>query len=223
MTRPRDNQRKRLYDAEDKIRTEKPWASMAECQEFVDRLESSRWFLARWRPLRPQLRDGRGYRIATAFSVLNVIQLPKWAREPIVILHEYAHLLTDRSAVGWSHGLDGHLGSECFAAHGPEFAGVFVVLVEHVMGPETAMALRDSFRRHRVRTSRVAVPSARYEIVSRASQVAAKRQTAQTAPGAAEMGRAADVLGRAIKAGVFGASDSKQRRAALAVARGLRT
>ena len=83
-----------------------------------------------------QVRDGRGRRHAGALQNQGVILLPRWSRRERVILHELAHLATPSS----------------FAPHGPEYAAVYLELVQHFMGAAAAGGLGGSFRTHRVRS-----------------------------------------------------------------------
>ena len=155
MTRPRDTQRQRLYNAEQAMGflgdgPGKRMETVAEMQSFVDALLRSRWFKARWGVWgRIEVRDGRGRSSAAAFGQ-HQIRVPRWARSELVVLHEVAHCLTPRG----------------YASHGPEFAGVFVALVRQVMGPAAAASLRDSFRSYRVRVGPAPVPRYRLKGVA---------------------------------------------------------
>lgn len=138
MSRPRDNQRQRLYNAETAlagVAFGRRLETVAELQAYVDGLLGTRWFRARWgRWGRIVVTAGRGRRSACAHGQ-HEIRIPRWARSELVVLHEVAHCLTDARA----------------AAHGPEFAGVMLALVRQFMGPGAAASLRSSFRSHRVR------------------------------------------------------------------------
>jgi len=90
-----------------------------------------------------EVRPGFGHRRATA-DVNGVLQMPKWARSEMVLLHEVAHCVTP-----WT-----------FASHGPEYAGVLLSIVRRGMGPAAAQALEDAFDRHRVRSNSAALPVA---------------------------------------------------------------
>lgn len=90
--------------------------SLDEIEAFMKRVwpkERGRYGLARHR--RPDLRRVHwGQRKALSHS--GAISLPKWARNPWVILHEMAHELTKGDA------------------HGPRFVGVLVGLASRWMG-----------------------------------------------------------------------------------------
>ena len=110
-------------------------------QSYVDALVGAAWFVARWGSRAFDVRPGFGHRRATA-DQHGVLQMPKWARTELVLLHEVAHCLAPATA----------------AAHGPEYAGVLLVVTRRAMGPATAQSLEDAFTRHRVRWTLSAVP-----------------------------------------------------------------
>ena len=141
VPRPRDSQRARLYRAEDELTPGRRLPTVAVLQAYVDELAASEWFTARWGARSFEVRAGSGHRRATADRA-GVLQLPRWSRSELIVLHEVAHCLTP----------------ERFAPHGPEYAGVFLSLVRRRLSPGTAQALEDAFARHRVRWSTTAVP-----------------------------------------------------------------
>ena len=135
MSRGRDNQRSRVY-AFEKAATKgavyRPvWESLEECQRFLKPIwRAERGRLGRARVEMPAiLRPHRGQRRALAHDYGFTITLPKWARNPWVVLHEAAHHLTNRDE-----------------AHGPRFVGVLIGLVARHDGRDAAelMALADS-------------------------------------------------------------------------------
>jgi putative metallohydrolase (TIGR04338 family) len=134
--RPRDSQRSKLYRAERTVGAGHHFPSVAHCQAQVDRILASAWWKARFPALdQVQVRDGRGRRHAGAHQSHGAISLPRWSRRERIILHELAHLATPAS----------------FAAHGPEYAMVYLELVGHFMGATAARDLAEAFRAHRVR------------------------------------------------------------------------
>jgi putative metallohydrolase (TIGR04338 family) len=139
--RPRDSQRARLYRAEGEVDAGRRLPTVERMQAWVDGLATQDWFLVRWGERTFDVRPGFGHRRATA-DQHGVLQMPKWARTELVLLHEVAHCLTP---------------STC-AAHGPEYAGVLLALARRGMGPATAQALEDAFAGQRVRWSLAAVP-----------------------------------------------------------------
>ena len=143
--RPRDSQRARLYRAEAEVDAGRRLPTVAKMQAYVDGLIGADWFVARWGEHAFEVRPGFGHRRATA-DEYGVLQMPKWARSELVLLHEVAHCLTPRSV----------------ASHGPEYAGVLLALARRAMSPATAQSLEDAFSRQRVRWSLSAVPVARH-------------------------------------------------------------
>ena len=141
-TRPRDSQRARLYRAEGQVDAGRALPTVPRMQAWVDGLVATDWFLARWGARAFEVRPGFGHRRATADAVNGVLQMPKWARSELVLLHEIAHCLTPLT----------------FASHGPEYAGVLLALARRGMGPGTAQLLEDAFARERVRWTLAAVP-----------------------------------------------------------------
>jgi len=113
-------------------------------QNYVDGLLAADWFLTRWGARSFEVRPGFGHRRATA-DENGVLQMPKWARSELVLLHEVAHCLTPPT----------------FASHGPEYAGVLLALARRSMGPATGQVLEDCFACHRVRWTLAAVPVGR--------------------------------------------------------------
>ncbi len=142
--RPRDSQRARLYRAEGEVDVGRRLPTVAKLQAYVDGLVAADWFLARWGERAFEVRPGFGHRRATA-DEHGVLQMPKWARSELVLLHEVAHCLTPRTV----------------ASHGPEYAGVLLALARRAMSPGTAQFLEDAFVRQRVRWTLSAVPMAR--------------------------------------------------------------
>ena len=142
--RPRDSQRARLYRAEGEVDAGRRLPTVAKMQAYVDEIAGAQWFLARWGERAFEVRPGFGHRRATA-DEHGVLQMPKWARSELVLLHEMAHCLTPRSV----------------ASHGPEYAGVLLALSRRAMSPGTAQSLEDAFARQRVRWTLSAVPLGR--------------------------------------------------------------
>ena len=142
MTRPRDSQRARLYRAEAEVDAGRRLPTVEKMQAYVDSLVGADWFVVRWGRRSFDVRPGFGHRRATADED-GVLQMPRWARTELVLLHEVAHCLTPRHV----------------AAHGPEYAGVLVAVARRAMSPGTAQSLEDAFARNRVRWTLAAVPT----------------------------------------------------------------
>ncbi len=149
--RQRDTQRKKLYDAEHAL-----WLA----SERIEYLPDIEMFVvaALIKVPSPAARsvqnsiltgrfkfgDGRGARGGKANR--DSIHLPKFARHKLYILHELAHVLVERDpSIPW------HV-----ASHGPEFAGVYLDIVNRVMGFDWWVQLRASFQRGKVRFREVA-------------------------------------------------------------------
>lgn len=136
----RDNQKSRLYAAEDAaLEVFGTQMTVEACQKEVDRITDLRGVRGRWglRELRVVATNGRGGR-TNGYE----IRLGSHAKTVPYICHEVAHCLTPSK----------------YADHGPEFAGVLLHVVRQAMGKEKADALRESFRKHGVRYSLKAIP-----------------------------------------------------------------
>jgi putative metallohydrolase (TIGR04338 family) len=116
---------------------EAKFASIASIQTYVDRVLAI--------PAIAELNDRGPIRVRStrkgarkAHHQGNEIAVPDerlgWAMREIVVLHEVAHHLA------WDH-------------HGPQFAESFLTLLDVVMGPEIALALRVIFDDHGVKTA----------------------------------------------------------------------
>ena len=120
------------------VPTERRFADIASVQAYVDAVLGLIGIITQWPgagPVRGRERRGAG----RAHYVDGVIALPitgavgeRWAARETVVLHELAHHLVARS----------HPGA---VAHGPEFCGDELRLVEIVLGPEAALLLRAAF------------------------------------------------------------------------------
>jgi hypothetical protein len=103
---PRDTQRARLYRAEDEVAVGRSLPTLERLQAYVEEVRAAAWFVARWGERSFEVRPGFGHRHATADRD-GRLQLPRWSRTELVVLHEMAHPLTPAG----------------YAPHGPEFAG----------------------------------------------------------------------------------------------------
>jgi putative metallohydrolase (TIGR04338 family) len=117
---------------------ERRFADIGAVQRYVDAVLGLIGVVTRWPgvpPVRVRERAGNG----RAHYSEGVIALPlqglvgeRWAARESVVLHELTHHLVAHS----HHGV---------AAHGPEFCGDEVLLVEIALGPEAALLLRAAF------------------------------------------------------------------------------
>ncbi|BEK92018.1 TIGR04338 family metallohydrolase [Nocardia seriolae] len=156
----RDAQRSRVYDAEGLVRgmfdradefgvrtvelhgsritlpIERRFASVESVQTYVDRVLGLNWVRAQWdrATVAVTVRARAGAKAAhyeTGHAVLAIplhVRGNAWALRELVILHELAHHLEPES--------------DEVAAHGPEFCGRYIELVDGVIGPEAALVLR---------------------------------------------------------------------------------
>jgi hypothetical protein len=133
----RDFQRQRLYDAEHRVPEGRVWDSLVAAQLYVDELVTSPW----WQRHFPSVRcvvlfdHGGKYALAHKGGHGGAIQFPRWARTPLTLMHEFEHLASPRTTVG----------------HGPVYAGIYLLLVQHGMGERVAMKLEHQFSARRVR------------------------------------------------------------------------
>jgi hypothetical protein len=207
MTRPRDSQRSRVYAAEGALHIWGQTIPDEDLQGYVDRLLDRRPIRSRWGNVKITVERGRGG--GRAWPSLHRIRLGVNGRNPYVVAHEVAHVLT------------GTCGP--FAGHGPEFAGVYLFIVEHgLQEPDKAEVLRAAFREHRVKVNRAAIPEVRETLPpSAATRAAAKRAAARTPITGHEVRTAVRLLRQAIAAGQMGPRGSASRKAALATAKRL--
>lgn len=140
--RTRDVQRKRLYQAENRA-----GAGLGERMDLPEAVDYVRKTLSR-APIRRRygavyakwpilVGDGRGMR--SAQGDYRGVDLPRWSRTPLVILHEVAHAITDRY-----YGAD-------LGGHGPEFASVLLDLVRFGVGKDAYERMKREFQAGAVR------------------------------------------------------------------------
>ncbi len=165
----RDFQRQRVYDAEkihshykhpvqewtsnangsftktnDKFTDGTPIMSTHEVREFVEKIMRSRWWKSRMPYVHHlHLKDGRGTRWARGYSIGSslVLNLPRWARYPLIILHEMAH---------------GMLPGKRISPHGRRFCANFLDLIKRWMGREAWFEMKDCYKTQRVKYIRKA-------------------------------------------------------------------
>jgi putative metallohydrolase (TIGR04338 family) len=143
----RDSQRLKLYRAERVLQPiSRRFSSMEEVNHFAtavwtddnvramfDGIEEER---AQWH-IHPGIKDGRGRKHAG--GCYAYVTLPTWARTDHFILHELAHVLTQRIC-----GLNA-------AGHGWQFCAIFHRLVQVIMGEHAAAVLKGAFVLHGVK------------------------------------------------------------------------
>ena len=107
----RDTQRSKVYGWERQFFT-KPTdqeMTLSECATLANKVSKhfKMWDV--------RIKDGRGTR--SAYSYGGAIGLPKWARQPVVVLHEMAHEVHRK------------VGRYRQAVHGREFVGIHMYLL----------------------------------------------------------------------------------------------
>lgn len=201
--RERDNQRQRVYDAERESLGRQFNADMTieECAAFLAEVQRRPWFRTRWGNMSIGLVATNGWG-ARAYDS-GEIRLGAGSRNRWVALHELAHTLTPYGCAG----------------HGPEYVGVYLFLVERVLGKEAAQGFRESLRKHRARKTNKAIPkpTKRDATVSarKVKIVEAKRQPLTMN----EWEALNRLLDRAIKSDALGKTNTAARKRALAVGR----
>jgi hypothetical protein len=137
----RDSQKSKVYAAERAAKiAEEPWTirrngnamTIAECQALVDKMAASA-FVQRHYDLAQygaRVIPGRNGGWASG----RTISLGVWARQPAIVMHEFAHVLVgDRPWHGW------------------KFCECFLTLVRHFMGADEAARLEAAFKAHGVK------------------------------------------------------------------------
>jgi len=142
--RPRDSQRSKVYAAENSVFQFGQTIANSDLQRRAEEILDRRPIRARWgqRTVYVELGRSRGYAQGSRIT-LGVDCRNDW-----VLTHEIAHTLTPRQ----------------YAAHGPEYVGVFLFVVETVMGKDKATELRAAFKARRVRSNRKAIPAVRVDV-----------------------------------------------------------
>ncbi len=141
-SRPRDEQRSRLYAAENQIQAflRDPLPTNGEMQAFVDEILRGLQSQFGSRMLSPiTVVAKHGQRQATAHFFMSTIKIPKAGRSKFIVLHEVAHILTDR-----------YYGQDVMEAHGPQFAAFELMLVDHFLGAGDCHDLLAAFARNGV-------------------------------------------------------------------------
>lgn len=164
MKHGRDNQREKCYRAEREalwpITTALP--TVKDVERYLKRQSKRATLVSRYgRAVNltehtMEIKDGRGRRNACAFESY-AIALPLWARSDVVALHEWAHVIHKR--LNWSGAMlpenkgtrTAELSDQYAAAHGWQWAAIFLDLVTFCIGREAAAAFKTALRKHHVR------------------------------------------------------------------------
>lgn len=152
MASKRDNQRSKVYAAENRAKKrlrEKgrfqavQFESVQEVEQYVNRILRSQWWKKNcqgWLIREVRVKDGRGTTNASAHRSRYgcYINIPRWARNELVVLHELAHIACSNE----------------HAPHGREFSRMFLSMVKRWMGREAWEVLREEFKAAKVKYSR---------------------------------------------------------------------
>lgn len=144
MSNVRDSQRSRVYKAERRVHhLGKPLREVEDIQRFIKKQLARKAITSRYpdatRPI--AVHHGGGRRNACAYGGWK-ISIPLWARNELIVIHEIAHIVTNRHYGDKRSGV---------AGHGWQFCAVFLDLVRFIMGREAHDALKASFKAHKVR------------------------------------------------------------------------
>jgi putative metallohydrolase (TIGR04338 family) len=142
MKRERDTQRKRIYKSDHAITPmAKPLPTVTDMERYVKRMCEMKRVRDAFPNARlgspPVVKDGRGRIRAGGCS--QYVTMPLWSRNEAIMLHELAHCIVQRQ-----HGM-------YVAAHGWQFASVYLTLVLYGMGREAHDTLKAAFKKNRVR------------------------------------------------------------------------
>lgn len=143
---PRDTQRSKVYAAEDAY-----WRSThdgrgyfqtiptADLTAYVNAVLDKRAVRSRWGARSVRVELGRGGARAHGS---HTVSFGVNARNELIVCHELAHVLTPSR----------------YAAHGPEWVGIYLHLVRTVIGETAARDLGRVMRQHKVRVSLKGIP-----------------------------------------------------------------
>lgn len=142
----RDYQRSKVYAAENKALDMFPAVAKARdmewCEDFKKEImDSEHWKKHKgWAYV--NLHHGAGHRSAGYYSARRgkqrTVTLPKFARSKAMMIHEFAHALTDRTHKNAS-------------GHGTYFCGHYIALVQELLGRDRGEHLASHFKDHGVR------------------------------------------------------------------------
>lgn len=144
--KPRDSQRKKVYESERKIWPKsEQLETLPEINTWLDyKVFGSNWFEKSYPLVKGfKVHDGRAARFARGWFDVKQgtahMKLPRWSRNKMVILHELAHGLCqsiyDRRKV---------------AGHGKEWAGIFLQLLKRLC-PVEYEALKIEYKSRKVK------------------------------------------------------------------------
>jgi len=148
MKRPRDFQRSKLYRAEwavvgeyKRLHHNADTMKLDEIKVFVNKILDSSWCKKNYEKAYNfgdvHIKDGRGTSIAR--GGVYWLNLPKWSRLKLIVLHELAHCIQGRV-----------YGFRTNPWHGREFTSIFLALLKR-WGKEHYEQMRISFYLHGVK------------------------------------------------------------------------
>jgi putative metallohydrolase (TIGR04338 family) len=140
-----DQQREKLYRAEkvlpDTWRQDKHLHTVPQIETWTRAILRKPWFKERWphvRNCKVVVTSGQGMAEGSFdFDDTAYLDLPRWCRSELGVLHELAHVCVPPNRRR--------------SAHGPAYAGAYLYLVEKIRGVEEAQQLRESFDKHKVK------------------------------------------------------------------------
>jgi hypothetical protein len=149
----RDVQRQRLYGAENRVSEGIRWDSLVAAQQYVDGLLASPWWQMHFPSVRSVVLFDPGGKYALAHKGVHggAIEFPRWARTQLTLFHELAHLASPAATIG----------------HGPVYAGIYLLLVQHGMPERVAARLEHHFSARRVRVQAYEGPRHHYFVPRR--------------------------------------------------------
>jgi putative metallohydrolase (TIGR04338 family) len=173
MSRPRDSQRQKVYNAESVLVIHrKDFKTLDEIKNFVDKVFARKMIAKRYDvgdKITFVLNSGR---ISYASYYVSTISLSRmYGMNDWIVLHEMAHLLAFRK-----YGTN-------IAGHGWQFVSTYLDLVLRIMGKSAHDDLLKSFKNHKVkfkepRAKRVLTEEQREILVARMAKArAAKKKT----------------------------------------------
>lgn len=140
----RDSQRSKLYRAEN-ILTQPRYdctdMSVSAMEKYVLEVRTNPYLRRRYEnELARSIYVGDGRARVKAAGDERGIYMPRWSREPYIVLHELSHCIQWRRYGAWRT-----------AGHGWQFCAIYLDLVRFMMGRDAYEALKLSFRANRVR------------------------------------------------------------------------
>lgn len=160
--RERDNQREKCYRAERQSLHPiwEPLPTVKDVERYLKKQSKRATLRSRYghavdvSDWKLRVKDGRGTRNALAYEHY-AIGIPLWARNDVVVLHEWAHVIHKRiSRYHYMSGVHGasrvkELGGG--AAHGWQWAAIFIDLLHFCKGKDAADAFKAALRKNNAR------------------------------------------------------------------------